>query len=80
MVHFIPLFGTLDEPSMFSPLTRVPQLCLTYLSRVFDGVLQLKDGVATQEELDSIKKSVTESYEKDFEVLRCYLPVLLLMC
>jgi len=55
---------------MSSPLTCVPQLCLT--SHLFDGVLQLKDGVATQEELDSIKKSVTESYEKDFEVLECY--------
>lgn len=53
----------------------VPQLCLTSFSPLgaclFDDVLQLKEGVATQEELDSIKKSVTESYEKDFEVLQC---------
>lgn len=34
---------------------------------------QLKQGVATQAELDAIKGSVLESYEKDFEVT-CRVP------
>ncbi len=33
------------------------------------GGSQLKDGVATQQELDDIKAFVLESYEKDFEVI-----------
>lgn len=39
-----------------------------YLFTLFFFFFQVKEGVATQAELDAIKASVLESYEKDFEV------------
>ena len=40
----------------------------------------MREGVATQEELDEIKNAVLASYEKDFEVWRTYLVLILDKC
>ncbi|CAM9192574.1 unnamed protein product [Ascophyllum nodosum] len=60
-----PLF---TQPVLYKQIGQHPDTAAIYEKRL------LKDGVANQEELDAIKQSVLESYEKDFQLSKSWEP------
>ncbi|CAM9709198.1 unnamed protein product [Ectocarpus sp. 4 AP-2014] len=61
-----PLF---TQPLLYKQISQHPDT-----AAIFESKLR-KEGVATQDELDEIKKSVLESYEKDFEASKSWEPI-----